>query len=589
MSANMSDRFARPDGSTCNDDKRRLEIENFDEERKTKIGSIKKKAMTASTKFKYSLTKKRRSSKVMSISLEDEHDAEELVTVDAFRQELILEELLPSKHDDYHTMLRFLKARKFDIPKTKQMWAEMLQWRTEFAADTIMEDFEFKEVNEVIQHYPQGHHGVDKEGRPVYIESLGKVDSNKLLQATTLDRYVKYHVQEFERTFAVKFPACSIAARRHIDQSTTILDVQGVGLKNFNKNARELVMRLQKIDGSNYPETLCRMFIINAGSGFRLLWNTIKSFLDPQTAAKINVLGNKYQSKLLEIIDASELPDFLGGTCTCADHGGCMRSDKGPWKDSEILKRVHNGEAKCGRKTISIAEKTISEDEILYPKGCDSFKKEKLLDTSNTWSKLRREFIEHPELSPVHEEDPSRRTLGYDEYIPMVDKTVDADWKQTVQDKNLAIYTAARSSPVAGGRNPGQFLSGIMAIVTGLVAFLRITRNMPMKIASAGSAHTETTDQVLTHVISPKEYDAVIKRLLELEEKVKIQTEEPKEMAFKKKEMLQAAISRVGALEEELSSTKKALDDVLTRQEELLAYIEKKKKRRSIFRWGRKW
>uniref|UniRef100_A0A804MNE9 Protein kinase domain-containing protein n=1 Tax=Zea mays TaxID=4577 RepID=A0A804MNE9_MAIZE len=43
-----------------------------------------------------------------------------------------------------------------------------------------------------------------------------------------------------------------------------------------------------------------------------------------------NVLGSNYQSRLLEVIDSSELPEFLGGSCTCSDKVGCMRETTKP-------------------------------------------------------------------------------------------------------------------------------------------------------------------------------------------------------------------------------------------------------------------
>lgn len=84
------------------------EVDVLDDEKKTRMGSFKKVAKSASNKFRDSFKKGRRSSKVMSFEIEDVHDAEDVKAVDAFRQSLILEELLPSNHDDYHIMLRLV-------------------------------------------------------------------------------------------------------------------------------------------------------------------------------------------------------------------------------------------------------------------------------------------------------------------------------------------------------------------------------------------------------------------------------------------------------------------------------------------------
>lgn len=602
---------------------RRSDVENSeDERRRSKNWSLKKKALNASTKITHSL-KKRGKRKVdfrtSSVSIEDVRDAEEERAVYGFRKELMAAGLLPEKHDDYHMLLRFLKARKFDSEKAMQMWAEMVRWRREFGADTILEDFVFEELEEVLQYYPQGYHGVDREGRPVYIERLGKVEPNKLMQITTVERYMKYHVQEFERAMNEKFPACSIAAKRHIGTTTTILDVQGVGFKNFSKAARELLHNMQKIDGDYYPETLHQMFIVNAGNGFKMLYNTVKGFLDPKTTAKIHVLGTKYHSRLLEAIDLSELPDFLGGSCSCSEEGGCMRSNKGPWNDPLIIKLARKVDTSFLRHVRQVSDgETISDSSFtrlrpLKARHSDTSTAESGSDIDDLGSPIFSRADEYARLTPVHEEVRRRDSSAYnscDDHFIVVDKAVDcgrigtgSTRKLPTEITNQRRQSNGTSFSPANLANNGQnttkddaeegslryLARTFVAVLVKVLSLLRILRcrrerrleNIhPLDTMAPTSNH----DMAVEAVVEEDRVGPCLERLQKLELTFNELSSKPAQIPLEKERVLQESWNRIKCIEFDLDKTKRVLQATVMTQMGIVDSLESAQQESNIRR-----
>ncbi|XP_010252910.1 PREDICTED: phosphatidylinositol/phosphatidylcholine transfer protein SFH13 [Nelumbo nucifera] len=595
---------------------RRSDVENSeDERRRTKIGSLKKKAINASNKFTHSLKKRGKKKfdyRVSSVSIEDIRDAREESAVLELRQKLLHRDLLPPRHDDYHTLLRFLKAREFNIEKTIHMWEEMLHWRKEYGTDAILEDFEFEELEEVLQHYPQGYHGIDKEGRPVYIERLGKAHPNRLTRITTVDRYLKYHVQEFEKALREKFPACSIAAKKHIGSTTTILDVQGLGIKNFTKTAADLLAGMAKIDGNYYPETLHRMFIVNAGPGFKMLWLAAKKFVDPRTIAKIQVLEPKSLSKLLEVIDSCQLPDFLGGLCTCSTEGGCLRSNKGPWTDPDIMKLVHNAEATFVRQITRISDEEQKVDSYikirpLKGRCSDTSTAESGSDIEDPCSPIGHRNFRFPRLAPVHEEFTQARasdpTAYYscDDHFTVVDKTIDygrgragpsEDQSPGIEQgkpsrdviskpQGIAVSNGFNSSNNTVEEGSYQYIArGLVALVVKLLAFFHFLRCGLVRRPS--NTHTSNLEEPIPQIHPPaseivKEENHVhpcLQRLERLETLFEEIRTKPVEIPLDKEQLLLESMDRIKSVEFDLEKTKRVLHATVMKQLEIAELLE---------------
>lgn len=104
---------------------------------------------------------------------------------------------------------------------------------------------------------------------------------------TTDERMTKYYVREYERLMKRRFPACSAVMKKPIEQSLTILDIEGIGVTALVGRTRSFVQLAITIGQDYYPEMLGNMYILNNGYFFSAAWAIIKNFIDDKTTKKI--------------------------------------------------------------------------------------------------------------------------------------------------------------------------------------------------------------------------------------------------------------------------------------------------------------
>ncbi|KAL8713945.1 MAG: hypothetical protein Q9220_002091 [cf. Caloplaca sp. 1 TL-2023] len=259
-----------------------------------------------------------------------------------------LEQAGYSERLDTLSMLRFLRARKFNVNLAKQMFLDCEKWRKEFGVDSLVRNFDYKEKPKVFEYYPQFYHKTDKDGRPVYIEQFGGIDLTAMYKITTAERMLQNLVVEYEKLADPRLPACSRKSGQLLETCCTIMDLKGVGISRVS-SVYGYVKQASAISQNYYPERLGKMYLINAPWGFAGVFSVIKGFLDPVTVGKIHVLGSGYQSELLGQVPKENLPKAFGGVCEC--NGSCQLSDAGPWQDPQWTKPPKWADSKTNAST----------------------------------------------------------------------------------------------------------------------------------------------------------------------------------------------------------------------------------------------
>ena len=144
-------------------------------------------------------------------------------------------------------LLRFCRARKFDLVKVIELWQNFMKDRNEKDIENIIPSFEaemdqsFKDC--ISKFYPRGFFGVDKAGRPIFVDYYGKMKVPELLEKVPLEMMFRYFYYAFETCLKIKFPACSDVFDRQIIQSFNIMDMNGFGLHLWNNKTIEIAKK----------------------------------------------------------------------------------------------------------------------------------------------------------------------------------------------------------------------------------------------------------------------------------------------------------------------------------------------------------
>jgi len=232
---------------------------------------------------------------------------------------------------DMHDMevARWLVARKWDLEASVKMFIDSVTWREKEDINNIFEWIPKMKTFKFLSDYWPNSILPEKsapfrtfDGYLVIYEKLCAISPN-ILQAVSLQDLRSFHIYIQELTSRERNRVCQEEKDKdHYAPAVYVQDLEDLTISHLTPQNYSMMNSFTDIDSYNYPETVRKVYIINAPSAFTVGWKISQKFLDPVTIDKVAILGTEFKAELLKVIPATSLPVEYGGTLNYKITGG---------------------------------------------------------------------------------------------------------------------------------------------------------------------------------------------------------------------------------------------------------------------------
>mmetsp|Transcript_31886 Transcript_31886/g.79955 ORF Transcript_31886/g.79955 Transcript_31886/m.79955 type:complete len:548 (+) Transcript_31886:173-1816(+) len=211
----------------------------------------------------------------------------------------------PALHDD-RCILRFLRARKFDIKLASDLFNSYAEWERTYQPH----DIDPASVDGLIKSRLAYVGGRDKEGHPAIVINVNKFDPKAYPHETFL-RYVVYILEAAIKTMLPP-----------VEKYTIVSDFTGFKLSMVDYDLIKMIINTL---GDYYPERMGATLLMNYPFSLHAIWAVVKPWIDPVSREKIQFVSKR--SKLMEFFNEDELVEELGGTLGSTPDGAAIMDD----------------------------------------------------------------------------------------------------------------------------------------------------------------------------------------------------------------------------------------------------------------------
>jgi len=241
-----------------------------------------------------------------------------------------MNELQKGKTPPDPVVLRFLRARDFNVEKGREMLSSSLIWRKKHGVDKILS--EYQEPSAIKNYFPGGWHHYDMEGRPVFLLRLGQMDAKGIIRSVGEEGLTKLTLHICEEGLKLTEESAH-RLNKPISTWTMLLDLDGLNMRHLWRPGVKALLHIIEICEANYPETLGRVLIIRAPRVFPILWTLVCPLIDETSRGKFlfyagtDNRGEQFLGPggLKEYLPEERIPDWLGGpAATGIPEGGLV-------------------------------------------------------------------------------------------------------------------------------------------------------------------------------------------------------------------------------------------------------------------------